>query len=108
MSMSLRDQLLQAGLANERQCKEAERQLPQQQRERQQLPKDKRAMASHAELAAKQAQLAKAARDQELSRRQKEQADKIARAPRTHPTASRNAPTFAICRSLLTKSAVQR
>jgi len=79
MSMSLRDQLLQAGLANERQSKEAERQLRQQQRERQQLPKDKRAMASHAELAAKQAQLAKAARDQELSRRQKERADKKAR-----------------------------
>jgi uncharacterized protein YaiL (DUF2058 family) len=79
MSMSLRDQLLQAGLVNERQSKEAERQLRQQQRERQQLPKDMRAMASHAELAAKQAQLAKAARDQELSRRQKEQADKKAR-----------------------------
>ena len=36
-------------------------------------------MASHAELTAKQAQLAKAARDQELSRQQKEQADKKAR-----------------------------
>jgi uncharacterized protein YaiL (DUF2058 family) len=79
MSMSLRDQLLQADLVNERQSKEAERQLRQQQRERQQLPKDKRAMASHAGLAAKQAQLAKAARDRELSRRQKEQADKKAR-----------------------------
>jgi uncharacterized protein YaiL (DUF2058 family) len=79
MSMSLRDQLLQAALVNERQSKEAERQLRQQQRERQQLPKDKRAMASRAELAAQQAQLAKAARDQELSRRQKEQADKKAR-----------------------------
>jgi len=79
MSMSLRDQLLQAGLANERQSKEAERQLRQQHRERQQLPKEKRAMASHGELAAKQAQLAKAARDQELSRRQKEQGDKKAR-----------------------------
>jgi uncharacterized protein len=79
MSMSLRDQLLQAGLVNERQSKEAERQLRQEQRERQHLPKNKRAMASHAELAAKQARLAKAARDQELSRRQKEQADKKAR-----------------------------
>ena len=79
MSMSLRDQLLHAGLVNERQSKEAERQLQRQQRERQQLPKDKRAMASRAELAAQQAQLAKAARDQELSRRQKEQADKKAR-----------------------------
>ena len=79
MSMSLRDQLLQAGLVNERQSKEAERQLRQQERERQQLPKDKRGMASQAELAAKQAQLAKAARDQELSLRKKEQADKRAR-----------------------------
>lgn len=79
MSMSLRDQLLQAGLANERQSKEAERQLRRQQRERQQLPKDKRAVASQAELAAKQAQLAKAAHDQELSRQQKEPADKKAR-----------------------------
>lgn len=78
MSMSLRDQLLQAGLVNEKQSKEAERQLRQQQRERQQLPKGKRGMASRAELAAQQAQLAKAARDQELSRRQKEQADKKA------------------------------
>jgi uncharacterized protein len=79
MSMSLRDQLLQAGLANQRQSKEAERQLRQQQRERQQLPKDKRGMASRAELAVQQAQLAKAARDQELSLRKKEQADKRAR-----------------------------
>ena len=79
MSMSLRDQLLQAGLANEKQSKEAERQMRQQQRERQQLPKDKRGMASRAELAAQQAQLAKTARDQELSLRKKEQADKKAR-----------------------------
>jgi uncharacterized protein len=79
MSMSLRDQLLQAGLVNERQAKETERQLRQQQRERQQLPKEKRATASDAELAAQRAQLAKTARDQELSRQQNEQADKRAR-----------------------------
>ena len=79
MSMSFRDQLLQAGLVNEKQTKEAERQLRQQQRERQQLPKQKRAAASDAELAAQRAQLAKTARDQELSRQQKEQADKRAR-----------------------------
>jgi uncharacterized protein YaiL (DUF2058 family) len=79
MSMSLRDQLRQAGLVNEKQTKEAERQLRQQQRERQQLPKEKRASASDAQLAAQRAQLAKTARDQELSRQQKEQADKRAR-----------------------------
>jgi uncharacterized protein YaiL (DUF2058 family) len=79
MTISLRDQLLQAGLANERQSKEAERQLLQQQRERQQLPKDKRATASRGQLDAQQAQLAKAARDQELSRQSIQQADKKAR-----------------------------
>lgn len=79
MTMSLRDQLLQAGLANEKQSKEAERQLQQQQRERQKLPKDKRALASSGQLAAQQAQLAKVARDQELSRQSIQQADKRAR-----------------------------
>ena len=58
MTMSLRDQLLQAGLANKKQSKEAERQLQQQQRERQKLPKDKRASASSGQLAAQQVQLA--------------------------------------------------
>jgi len=46
--------------------------------ERRQLPKDKRGIASAAELAAQRTQLAKAARDRELSRRQKKQADKRA------------------------------
>jgi len=79
MSMSLRDQLLQAGLANEKQAKEAERQLRQQQRERQHLPKEKRAKPSDAELASQRSQLAKTTRDQELNRQQKEEADKRAR-----------------------------
>lgn len=79
MSMSLRDQLLQAGLATERQAKEAERQLRKQERGRQQLSKEKRATPTEAELAAQRAQLAKASRDQELSRQLKEQADKRAR-----------------------------
>ena len=79
MSMSLRDQLLQAGLVNERQTKETERQLRQEQRERRQLPKERRATPSDAELASQRAQLAKTTHDQELSRQQKEQADKRAR-----------------------------
>jgi uncharacterized protein YaiL (DUF2058 family) len=79
MSMSLREQLLKAGLANERQSQEAERRQRQQRRERQQLPKGKRDVASDVELAARQAQLAKTARDQELSRRQKDEADQKAR-----------------------------
>src|SRR6516165_6815987 len=76
---TLRDQLLKAGLASEKQSKDAERQLRQQQRERQQLPKDKRGIASEAERAAQQAQLAKTARDQELNRRRNEDAEKKAR-----------------------------
>jgi uncharacterized protein len=79
MSMSLRDQLLQAGLGNKKQSKEAERQVRQQERERQQLPKDKRATVSRGQLEAQQAQQAKAARDQRLSRQSLEQADKKAR-----------------------------
>jgi uncharacterized protein len=79
MSTSLRDQLLKAGLVNEKQSQEAERQQRQQRRERQQLPKGKRDVVSEAELAARQAQLAKGARDRELSRQQKDETDKRAR-----------------------------
>lgn len=79
MTMSLRDQLLKAGLATERQSKEAERQVREQERQRQQLPKDKRAAASGGQLAAQQAQLAKSARDQELNRQSSQQAEKKAR-----------------------------
>jgi uncharacterized protein YaiL (DUF2058 family) len=79
MSMSLRDQLLKAGLVNEKRSQEAERQQRQQRRERQQLPKGKRGVASEAELAVQQAQLAKSARDRELSRQQNEEADRKAR-----------------------------
>jgi uncharacterized protein YaiL (DUF2058 family) len=77
--MSLRDQLLKAGLVSEQQAKEAERQAGQQQRQKQKQPKEKRGAASEAEVAARKSQAAKAARDQELSRRQKEQADAKAR-----------------------------
>jgi uncharacterized protein len=79
MSASLRDQLLQAGLVNEKQAKEAERQQQQQQQGRQRLPKQQRGLASEQELAARQAQQAKAARDQELNRQQQQKADKKAR-----------------------------
>ena len=79
MSVSLRDQLLQAGLVNEKQAKEAERQQQQQQQGRQRLPKQQRGLASEQELAARQAQQAKTARDQELNRQKQQQADKKAR-----------------------------
>jgi len=95
MSMSLRDQLLKAGLVNEKQSQEAERQQRQQRRERQQLPKDKRDLASEAELAARQAQLAKSTRDRELSRRQQDEADKKAhRAQIEHVPHARPQPEF--------------
>ncbi|MGH8255752.1 MAG: DUF2058 domain-containing protein [Steroidobacteraceae bacterium] len=79
MSMSLRDQLLQAGLVNEKQAREAERQLEQRQQGQRQLPKQRRDAPSKAELAARQSQQAKAARDQELNRRQREEAQRKAR-----------------------------
>src|ERR1700761_4960669 len=78
MTMSLRDQLLQAGLGTKKQSKEAERQLQQQQRKQQSLPKDQRRAIPHAQLAAQQAQFAKAARDQELSRQRLQQAERKA------------------------------
>ena len=79
MTMSLREQLLQAGLGTKQQSDEAERQLREQQRKRQQLPKARRAAAPGGQLASQQAQVAKAARDQELNRQATEKAEKRAR-----------------------------
>ena len=58
MSMSLRDQLLQAGLVNEKQARDAERQQQQQLQGRQRLPKQQRGLASEQELAIRKAQQA--------------------------------------------------
>jgi uncharacterized protein YaiL (DUF2058 family) len=77
--MSLRDQLLKAGLVNEKQAREAERQQQQTQQGRQRLPKQQRGLASDQQLASRQAQQAKTARDQELNRLQQQTADKKAR-----------------------------
>jgi hypothetical protein len=79
MSMSLRDQLLQAGLVNEKQVREAERQQQQQQQGRQKLPKQQRGLATEQQLAVQQAQQAKAARDQQLNRQQQHKAERKAR-----------------------------
>src|ERR1700687_5523276 len=79
MSMSLRDQLLQAGLVSQKQVKEAER---QQERQTRQFPKHKRAMNAGQQPAGQQparsGNAAKAARDQELNRQQQEKAKKKA------------------------------
>ncbi|HEY4972135.1 MAG TPA: DUF2058 family protein, partial [Steroidobacteraceae bacterium] len=79
MSMSLRDQLLQAGLVNEKQAKEAERQQQQQLQGRQRLPKQQRGMASEQELALRKSQQAKTARDLQLNRQQQDKAERKAR-----------------------------
>jgi len=76
MSMSLRDQLLKAGLVNEKQAKQADRQKNKQQRmERKgQVEKD-----DTQRQAALKAQEEKASRDRELNRQQQEKADQKAR-----------------------------
>ena len=77
MSMSLREQLLQAGLVTEKQVKQADQ--SQRHQQKQQPKRAKNAPAPELTPAAKQAQAAKAARDGELNRRQQEKAEAKAR-----------------------------
>jgi uncharacterized protein YaiL (DUF2058 family) len=78
-SFSLRDQLLQAGLVNESQVKEAERQAQRKQYQGQKhQPRAQRNGPSPQEIAAKKQAEAKAARDQELNRKQQEKAQRKA------------------------------
>src|SRR5580693_7670954 len=78
-SLSLRDQLLQAGLVNEQQVKEAERQAQRRQYQGQKhQPREQRNGPTAAEIAAKKHAEAKAARDQELNRKQQEKAQRKA------------------------------
>ena len=76
MSLSLRDQLLKAGLVNEKQAKQAVKQKQKQQRleKKGQVEKDD----SQREAALK-AQAEKIARDQELNRQQQQKAEQKAR-----------------------------
>lgn len=74
MSLSLREQLLAAGLGTKKQAKNAERQ------ERQQRHKDKAAAIAERERAAQQARAAKAARDAELNRQRQIAAENRERA----------------------------
>lgn len=73
MSMSLRDQLLAAGLGTKKQAKQADRNHYQQRKDKTQQPSAETA-------AAQQARAAKAARDQELNRKHREKAERKARA----------------------------
>src|SRR3989338_4449389 len=77
MALSLRDQLLKAGLVNEKQSKQAGKQQQKQQRlvHKGQAEKDE-----SQKLAAQQAMAEKAARDQELNRQQQEKIEQKARA----------------------------
>ncbi len=76
MSLSLRDQLLKAGLVSEKQAKQAGKQKQKQQR----LEKKGQVEVDDAQKqAALQAMAEKAARDQELNRQQQEKAEQKAR-----------------------------
>jgi len=78
-SLSLRDQLLQAGLVSEQQVKDAERQVQRKQyQDQRQQPRAQRNGPSPQELAAQRQAQAKAARDQELNRKQQEKAERKA------------------------------
>jgi uncharacterized protein YaiL (DUF2058 family) len=88
MSMSLREQLLAAGLVTKKQAEQAENQNKQQ---RHQHAKGKKpAPVNEAKKAAQQAQAAKAARDAELNRKRqesleaKQKADQIRQLIETH------------------------
>ncbi|WP_437882977.1 DUF2058 domain-containing protein [Pseudomonas sp. LRF_L74] len=75
MSLSLRDQLLKAGLVNEKQAKQAGKQKQKQQR----LEKKNQVEVDDSQKrAALEAQAEKTARDQELNRQQQEKAQKKA------------------------------
>ncbi len=78
-SLSLRDQLLKAGLVNEQQVKDAERQAQRKQYQGQkQQPRAQRSGPTPQELAAQKQAEAKATRDQELNRKQQEKAQRKA------------------------------
>ena len=81
MSLSLREQLLKAGLVTEKQAKQAERPTGQQQHRKARgggrAPEPTTPKSS---TAAQQAQAAKLLRDQELNRKQREKAERRARA----------------------------
>jgi uncharacterized protein YaiL (DUF2058 family) len=76
MALSLRDQLLKAGLVNEKQAKQAGKEKQKQQRLEQKghIEKDE-----SQKLAAQQAMAEKAARDQELNRQQQQKVEQKAR-----------------------------
>ncbi len=80
MSLSLREQLLKAGLVSEQQAAKAERDQRQKEHGTKRLPKREReAGPSLKEAEVRRAAAEKAARDAELNRRKQEKADRKAR-----------------------------
>lgn len=80
MSLSLREQLLAAGLVSSKQAKQADQQQRQQNHKQQKTqPRAKPAAPSAEQLAQQQAQAAKVARDQELNRQRQAQRELQAR-----------------------------
>ncbi len=80
MSLSLREQLLQAGLVGSKQVKQAEQQKRQQTKHQQKTqPRPQPAAPNAQQLAQQQAQAAKVARDKELNRQRQEQRERQAR-----------------------------
>lgn len=80
MSLSLREQLLQAGLVSSKQAKQAEQQKHQQTRQQQKTqPRSQPAAPTAQQLAQLQAHAAKVARDQELNRLRQEARERQAR-----------------------------
>jgi hypothetical protein len=80
MNLSLREQLLKAGLVTEQQAKQAERASSGQRHEQVKGGKRTPAPSPEPAKAAQQAQAAKLLRDQELNRKQQEKAARRARA----------------------------
>jgi len=80
MSLSLREQLLQAGLVGSKQVKQTEQQKKQQARQQQkQQPRPQPAAPTAQQIAQQQAQAAKIARDKELNRERQEQRERQAK-----------------------------
>lgn len=79
MSLSLREQLLKAGLVSEQQAAKAERDQRQKEHGTKRLPKRERGGPSLQEAEALRAAADKAAKDAELNRRKQEKAERKAR-----------------------------
>jgi len=82
MSMSLRDQLIQAGLVSEKKAREAEQQQRQQQRRGPTPPRHAPPALTPQQQAAQRAQAEKQARDAALNKKKQEKAERRARSAR--------------------------